>query len=265
MISVVIPTFNSSKYLKQCLDSLIISKNISEIIISDDCSDPMELLNLKKIIFNHQLKNKIKLYENTVNKGAYFNKLDSVKIAKSDLVYLLDSDNIAGFNLENILEKIIKINDETKLYIPAKVYHFYKNVNIFSPFFKTISGKLELFTKEDLSINSYQIKKIFEGEENIMYEKNKSIYWILNIGNFIFFKDSFLKNVVNELNLPREILSMDAVAFTYYWLRNGHTLYLLRDHYHFHRKRNDSVSWTEKENSISSRDYFDRSFLKIDD
>ena len=42
------------------------------------------------------------------------------------------------------------------------------------------------------------------------------------------------------------------------------TLYLMRDHYHFHRKRNDSVSWTEKENSISSRDYFDRRFLEID-
>ena len=35
-----------------------------------------------------------------------------------------------------------------------------------------------------------------------------------------FMKDNFLKSVQNELNLSREVLSMDAVAFTYYWLRN---------------------------------------------
>ena len=129
------------------------------------------------------------------------------------------------------------------------MYHqnlsFYNHVNIFTPLY-SLSGKLEIFTRNDLVINRHQIKKIFEGEDNIMYEKNKSIYWILNIGNFIFSKDSFLKNVENEQNFSREILSMDAVAFTYYWLRNDNTLYLMNDHYHFHRKRQDSVSWTEK-------------------
>jgi glycosyltransferase involved in cell wall biosynthesis len=263
MISVIIPTFNSSKYLQQCLNSLINCKSINEIVISDDFSDSENLLNLKKTISNHQLKNKIKLYENNINKGAYHNKLDSVKNASSDLVYILDSDNIAGFNLENILDKINKIDDETRLYVPSKIYHFYNYVNIFTPIYKSLSGKLETFTKNDLVINSHQIKKIFEGEENIMYEKNKSIYWILNIGNFIFSKDSFLKNVKNEQNFSREILSMDAVAFTYYWLRNGNNLCLLKEHYHFHRKRKDSVSWTEKENSKISRNHFDKLFLEM--
>ena len=263
MFSVIIPTFNSSKYLQQCLNSLIKCKRINEIVISDDCSDSEDLLNLKKIISNHQLKKKIKLYENKINKGAYHNKLDSVKEASSDLVYILDSDNIAGFNLENILEKIIKIDDETKLYVPSKIYHFYNYVNILTPLYKSLSGKLETFTKNDLVINSHQIKKIFEGEDNIMYEKNKSIYWILNIGNFIFSKDSFLKNVKNEQNFSREILSMDAVAFTYYWLRNGNTLCLLKEHYHSHRKRQDSVSWTEKQNSKISSNHFDKHFLEI--
>jgi len=263
MISVIIPTFNSSKYLQQCLNSLINCKSINEIVISDDFSDSENLLNLKKTISNHQLKNKIKLYENNINKGAYHNKLDSVKNASSDLVYILDSDNIAGFNLENILDKINKIDDETRLYVPSKIYHFYNYVNIFTPIYKSLSGKLETFTKNDLVINSHQIKKIFEGEENIMYEKNKSIYWILNIGNFIFSKDSFLKNVKNEQNFSREILSMDAVAFTYYWLLNGNNLCLLKEHYHFHRKRKDSVSWTEKENSKISRNHFDKLFLEM--
>ena len=128
--------------------------------------------------------------------------------------------------------------------------------------FKTIYGKFELFSNEDLIINSSQIRNIFQGGENIMFDKNKSIYWILNIGNFILPKDKFLKDVKNDLNFSREILSMDAVAFTYYWLHKNNELFLLNDHYHFHRKRMDSVSWTEKK-AQKYQNYFDSLFLKV--
>lgn len=263
MVSVVIPTYNSSKYLTQCLNSLSNCQNISEIVISDDNSDHTDVLLLKEIIFNHQLKSKIKLFENNKNKGAYLNKLESVKNTNYDLIYILDSDNIAGFNLDKVLNKIIRIDDESKLFIPSKIYHFYNSTNIFTPLYKSIIGKQEIFTKANLEINGIQIKNIFQGGENIMYEKNKSIYWILNIGNFIFNKDNFLKSVQNELNLSREVLSMDAVAFTYYWLRNGNTLHLMNSHYHFHRKRGDSVSFTERDNSTISRNHFDKLFLQL--
>ena len=263
MVSVVIPTYNSAKYLTQCLNSISKCKNIGEVVISDDNSNQADLLLLKEIIFNHQLKSKIKLFENNINKGAYLNKLESVKNANYDLIYILDSDNIAGFNLDKVLNKIIKIDDESKLYVPSKIYHFYNNVNKLTPLYKSIIGKQEIFTKENLEIKGKQIKNIFQGGENIMHEKNKSIYWILNIGNFIFEKDSFLKSVQNELNLSREVLSMDAVAFTYYWLRNGNTLQLMNSHYHFHRKRGDSVSFTERDNSSISRNHFDKLFLQL--
>ena len=40
-------------------------------------------------------------------------------------------------------------------------------------------------------------------------------------------------------------------------------LYVLKEHYHFHRKRQDSVSWTEKENSKISRNHFDKHILEL--
>ncbi len=263
MVSVIIPTFNSSAYLKDCLKSVSKYKDVKEIIISDDCSDQENITSLKNIIFKSPFRNKIKLNENSSNKGAFYNKLDAVKNAENDLIYLLDSDNIAGFNIDDVFRRIDKIGDESKLFIPSKIYHFYNYVNYLTPIYKTINRKFELFSKEDLVINSSQIRKIFQGGENIMSDKNKSIYWVLNIGNFILFKDNFLLNIKNELNFSREILSMDAVAFTYYWLKKNNELFLLNDHYHFHRKRMDSVSWTERESSKISRNHFDNLFLDI--
>ena len=263
MVSVIIPTFNSSAYFKDCLKSVSKYKEVKEIIVSDDCSDKENVESLKNLIFKSPFKNKIKLIENSSNKGAFYNKLNSIKNAQSDFVYVLDSDNLAGFNIDNIFRRVIEIGDESKLFIPSKIYHFYNHVNYLTPMFKTIYGKFELFSNEDLIINSSQIRNIFQGGENIMFDKNKSIYWILNIGNFILPKDKFLKDVKNDLNFSREILSMDAVAFTYYWLHKNNELFLLNDHYHFHRKRMDSVSWTEKESSKISRNYFDSLFLKV--
>ena len=51
MVSVVIPTYNSSKYLIQCLNSISKCKNIAEVVISDDNSNHADLLLLKEIIY----------------------------------------------------------------------------------------------------------------------------------------------------------------------------------------------------------------------
>ena len=44
--SVAIPTYNSSKYLKECIYGFKNSKFIDEIIIGDDCSGIEELKNI---------------------------------------------------------------------------------------------------------------------------------------------------------------------------------------------------------------------------
>ena len=175
MISVIIPTFNSSKYLEQCLNSLIKCKSINEIVISDDFSDSEDLLNLKKIIFNHQLKNKIKLYENNINKGAYRNKLDSVKKASSDLVYILDSDNIAGFNLENILYKISKIDDETS------------DIKNYSPLLSLLIEKI----KVDKEVNVKDIIDKIGFNFKIGEYTNEGFHFKENLGISIQYKDGY--------------------------------------------------------------------------
>ena len=79
MISVVIPTFNSSKYVAECLKSISKSKLIDEIVISDDNSVKEDLFNLQTIVRTSSINGKIKLLTNESNRGAYINKFEAVK------------------------------------------------------------------------------------------------------------------------------------------------------------------------------------------
>ena len=262
MISAVVTTFNSSEYLADCLKSLKKSKFIDEIVISDDGSSLNEISNLKKIINESGVSFKIKFYINETNRGAYKNKYDAVMHAKNEIVYLIDSDNIAMYNIDKIFNLIIKEKDKHSLYIPSKIFHFYNSVNIFSRLLNRLLGKIEVFSKRNIELNKKDIQEIFQGEK-IIHNKSKSIYWVLNIGNFIFYKSMFLKNTKNTDNFSREDLSLDAVASTYYWLKNGNKIHLLKNFYHFHRKRYDSVSWSEQESTKLSRKKFNNLFLSI--
>lgn len=87
-ISVVIPTYNSGKYLKNCLDSIITQdypKELVEILIIDGGSSD----NTIKIAKEYTGK----IYKNSLKTGEA-GKAVGVKNAKNDLIALIDSDNI---------------------------------------------------------------------------------------------------------------------------------------------------------------------------
>ena len=77
-ISVGIPTFNSSIYLKDCLRSLEKLVYIDEVIISDDCSNDIELDKINKIIKSYKEKLPIVFIKNSKNYGAFINKFNRI-------------------------------------------------------------------------------------------------------------------------------------------------------------------------------------------
>ena len=78
-ISVSITHYNISHFLENALKIIKDDERISEIIITDDCSNLQEYQNAKEIVgtINNP---KIKLIRNDVNLGNYMNKLKSLKI-----------------------------------------------------------------------------------------------------------------------------------------------------------------------------------------
>ncbi len=282
-ISVGIPTYNSSKYLNECIESIITKKNVDQIIISDDGSAEDEVVKIENIINSQSNKShkNIDFIRNRNNLGAFQNKLNLIEKSKNDFIYILDSDNIAGNNLDSIISKILtSSNSSNYLYQPNRMYQFYKYSKIAKLMSKFESKYLVQFLDEDTVLNfkdiknslilnpgSYNLEDFVDNTDDLKSDINsdflidKWIFWVLNCGNFIVNKTKMIEIAKEGANLDRKLLSIDAVVFSYLWLNSGNEIKIFEEFFHHHRKRSDSVSFIEKEDSLFATKYFIKAIL----
>ena len=105
MISVVVPIYNSGKYLKRCLDSIVNQsyKDI-EIILVDDCSSD----DSRKICFEYLKKDfRIKLITNEINKGVAYCRNIGIKMATGKYISFVDSDDYVEIDYLEYLYSLI--------------------------------------------------------------------------------------------------------------------------------------------------------------
>ncbi len=277
-LTVGIPTFNSSKYLTNCIKSVIKLETVNEVIISDDCSHPTELKNIEQIIsqFNKKKLLEIKFIKNKTNLGAFSNKYNLIKSSSNEYIYVLDSDNIASKNLDIVAKNILNSKDsQSYLFQPNIMYQFWNNPktakfisrfdNKYKVRFFNEDSVLDLkYVKESLITNpgSYDLKQFSNYKESLTTNLKKDhlidkwIFWILNCGNFIVSAKKMKQIAQKGLEINRELRSVDAIVFSYLWLKGGNKIKIFKDFYHHHRKRNDSVSFIEKEASSKAIKYF---------
>ncbi|TKZ35604.1 glycosyltransferase family 2 protein [Brachyspira catarrhinii] len=107
LISIIVPVYNTEKYLPKCLDSVLNQNNENiEIIVVNDCSPN----NCNEIVNDYIKKyDNIKLIENKNNLGLYNTRLVGIKEAKGKYVMHVDSDD---YILPNSLNELIKIINE---------------------------------------------------------------------------------------------------------------------------------------------------------
>ncbi|EKQ51163.1 MULTISPECIES: glycosyltransferase [unclassified Clostridium] len=104
-VSIIVPVYNSEKYLKRCLDSLVNqSLNDIEIILINDFStdNSLNILNSYKQAY----PNKIILESLTENKGPGGARNLGIKKAKGQYIGFVDSDDDVSFDM---FEKLYKI------------------------------------------------------------------------------------------------------------------------------------------------------------
>lgn len=103
-VSVIIPVFNTEKYLRKCLDS-VCNQTLSdiEIICVDDCSTDNSLNILKEYASKD---NRIKLIEFKENKGAAVARNTGIIEAKGEYVGFIDSDDYVDLDFYEKLYNI---------------------------------------------------------------------------------------------------------------------------------------------------------------
>lgn len=92
-VSVIVPSYNHSKYIGQALES-VVNQTLQpkEIIIIDDASDDDTSTIVNKFISQHA--DLITYYKNSVNMGPSFSRNLGIKSAKSTFIAFLDSDDV---------------------------------------------------------------------------------------------------------------------------------------------------------------------------
>ncbi len=279
-ISVAIPFYNASKFIEDAIRIPLFDERVDEIIINDDCSSEEEFKNLLKIIddlknnkpisydinqnfinANHknfvhinnemtsknvkEFVNKIKIYKNTNNVGAFKNKYLAIKNCKNNWVYLLDSDNFlvdnsisAIFNISNLKENICYCPNVLIMERSNQAWRPWDDWN------HRRFGYEPLFIKE--------LKNLFD-LENVYKEKYSSCVGVngfLNTGNFFVNKNTYIKSLQPYVEIEKPIAA-DVIAFSYFWLKNGNGFQVLKDLYYYHRSRTDSY-WSTNSNTSSN-------------
>lgn len=107
MISVIIPFYNSSQTLKECLESVFDNKfdNFEVIAVSDKSTD-----NSIEIAKNYDCK----IIELDENKGPAFARNTGANAASGNILFFLDSDCVVKKNALFNIDKIFK-NEETNV------------------------------------------------------------------------------------------------------------------------------------------------------
>lgn len=104
-VSVIIPVYNSSEYIEECLNSVIsqVYTNLEIIVINDGSTDD----SLDKILYLQKCDERI-IVINNKNRGVAYSKNVGIKYSKGEYLTFVDSDDIISsdfiLNLVNKLE-----------------------------------------------------------------------------------------------------------------------------------------------------------------
>jgi len=102
ILSLVIPLYNSEKYISECLDSLLdqdVSKNEYEIIIINDGSKDKSL----QIVENYAKNNPNIVVYSQENKGVAATRNKGIKMAKGSFIFFVDSDDYIATDVLEVI------------------------------------------------------------------------------------------------------------------------------------------------------------------
>lgn len=209
-VSVIIPVYNTEKYLRKCLESVCQQtlKDI-EIICINDCSTDHSLDILSEYAANDS---RIKLIDFSENKGAAVARNTGIDAATGEYLGFVDSDDYVDLNFyEKLYDKAIETGAEA---VKGNVFFYDEKCN-----FSYISSWYN---------NNDDIKKNFAA---FLYGFTSSIYLL-----------TFIRK--NEINFPEHIRYFEDPYFSIKAAIKYNKLEVVNDAKYFYRKNGESVCLT---------------------
>lgn len=221
LATIIIPVYNTDKYLKQCLDSVVNQtyKNI-EIIVINDASTDYSYTILKHYVKEHK---NIKLINNYINLGVSTSRNLGLNAANGDYVYFLDSDDYIE------LETIKKMVNLSLIYeVPL------------------IEGTLS-------NRKFHLLAKPTPVKEETVYDDITKKNSIKNHSGYVCNK-LYNHRKIEDLRFPEQLIYED-IAFSYPCLFNCERSVLTNKAFYFYRKNPQSI--THKNRFVPNEKIFD--------
>lgn len=159
-VSVLIPTYNSQKYIKRCLDSVLNQsyKNIEIVIVDDGSKD-----NTVEIINEYISKyDNIKLICKEKNEGLFLSRKTAIENCSGDVIAFLDSDDFIEQNYYEVVVSNLKSNNSDICIVDAYEFEHQEtkkiyNSNLYNANINVVGKKcFELFFETKAKDRTYQ-------------------------------------------------------------------------------------------------------------
>lgn len=186
--SICIATYNGEQFIKEQIVSILNQIDLDdEIIVIDDCSKDNTVNILKS--FNDP---RINIYINEVNKGHIFSFEKSISLAKNEIIFMSDQDDIWLANRYLLLKS--ELNKKNVLLVSSNSSFIDSKGNI-------LNMELIRLQKEDSSKYLLNIINIFLGKAGYygccMVFKKELVKSILPFPSFIESHDLWIAMVAN--------------------------------------------------------------------
>lgn len=130
-LSICIPTYNRTKNLENCLNSIFVASKKSnlkiEVCVSDNCSEENTFSVIKK--YNEKIR--IVFNKNNKNIGYGKNSLKSVSMATGEFVWMLGNDDLILPNTFNVFQNLTDAHSEVDFFY---INSFHLNSEILNKF-----------------------------------------------------------------------------------------------------------------------------------
>jgi glycosyltransferase involved in cell wall biosynthesis len=212
MLSLCLTNYNRYEMLLESFQHVYDDPRITEIVISDDCSDIKIYRKLEAFCKDRP---KIKLFRNDKNVGMSLNKKLAIERATEDWCILLDSDNIIK---PDYIDAVYEIAATPPPFGVSKKC-------IYCPEFAKPEFDYRKFS--GYSFNAKEAKDLMS---------DKVFNMLMNTCNYIVHREQYLK--VYQHN--PSIKASDTIHFNYLWLKSGGSFYVVPGMQYFHRVHSGS-------------------------
>ena len=205
LVSIVVPAYNSEKYISECLNSLLENtyKNFEIIVIDDGSTD-----NTFNIVSAYKEKHKNIVIIQKKNGGLSSARNKGIEISSGDIIGFVDSDDIVSSNyIQSLLEPIIELDADFSYCL-----------------FKRFSSPTCGVNKEVTINNEYKIESLleFSGDENHVEKViacaklfKKNIFDDIAFEYGRYHEDEFLYNKILSSNKIKRVGFVNSQLYFY--------------------------------------------------